>query len=50
MLPGTMKVHPVFHISRLRTCHNPNYPMDIVPASNLDKEEFQVQEILTFKS
>jgi hypothetical protein len=49
MLPGTMQVHPVFHVSHLRTCQNPNYPMDILPASNSDKEEFQVEKILTFK-
>ena len=29
MLPGTMQVHPVFHVSRLRECQNPEYPMDI---------------------
>jgi len=49
MLPGTMKIHSVFHISRLRTCNNPTYPMDILPASNVDKEEFQVEKILSYK-
>ena len=49
VLPVTMKVHPVFHISRLRTCQNPIYPMDVVPASNVDKDEFQVESILKFK-
>ena len=38
MLPRTMKLHHVFHVSRLRTFQNPNYPMDIVPASNANKD------------
>ena len=46
MLPGSMQVHPVFHVSRLRECQNPEYPMDILPASNGDKEEYQNHSML----
>ena len=44
LLPGTMQVHSVFHVSRLRECQNPKYPMDILRASNIDKEEYQVEK------
>jgi hypothetical protein len=48
-LPGTMNIHPIFHISKLKLSNNPTAPMDIVPTMNEITEEYQVQKVLDFK-
>jgi hypothetical protein len=42
-LPGTMNVHPIFHISKLKSSNNPTSPMDILPTMNETTEEYQVE-------
>jgi hypothetical protein len=48
-LPGTINIHPVFHISKLKISNNPTSPMDIMPTMNKVTEEYQVQQIMDFK-
>ena len=48
-LPGTMQIHLVFHISKLKETTNPNSPIDIVPAIDESKDECQVEQILDYK-
>jgi hypothetical protein len=48
-LPGSMQIHPVFHISKLKETVNPTSPIDIVPASDDSKNEYQVDCILDYK-
>lgn len=48
-LPGTMQIYPVFHISKLKETNCPNAPIDIVPAIDETKDEFQVEKILDYK-
>ena len=48
-LPGTINVHPVFHISKLKIANNPTAPIDIMPTMNEATEEYQVQQIIDFK-
>ena len=48
-LPGTMQIHPVFHVSKLKETVDPNAPIDIDPASDESKNEYQVDCILDYK-
>ena len=48
-LPGTMQIHPVFHVSKLKETNNPDSPIDIVPAIDESKDEYQVERILDYK-
>ena len=49
MLPGTMNVHPVFHISKLRIANSPDAPMDVVPARTDEQQEYVVDSIVDHK-
>ena len=43
-LPGTMNIHPIFHIYKLKSSNNPTSPMDILPTMNETTEEYQVEK------
>jgi hypothetical protein len=49
LLPGTMNVHPVFHVSKLRITNSPDAPMDVVPARTEEQQEYVVDSILDHK-
>ena len=46
-LPHTIKVHPVFHVSLLKSCKSSNYPDKHSPLEVIgDEEEYEVEKIL----
>ena len=46
-LPHMIKVHPVFHVSLLKSCKGSNYPDKHPPPEVIgDKEEYEVEKIL----
>ena len=49
LLPGTMNVHPVFHVSKLRTANSPDAPMDVIPARTDEQQEYVVERIIDHK-